>query len=60
MAFRIGILLAALQQIVIAQGQTLPRDSPSIGEQICTFGYIMDEFCIVSCCEIGWPLTFRI
>ena len=45
LSFQYGMLVTALFASV-AQG-TQPRDNPEIGEQICTYGFIMDEYCIV-------------
>ena len=39
-------LAASLLAVVVHGKQT--SDNVTIGEQICTYGYIMDEYCVVS------------
>ena len=39
--------LVASSLFVLAQGQP-PSDSITVGQEICTHGYVMDEYCIVS------------
>ena len=47
MMFGRQIIFAAAALLTLSEAQP-PSDSVTVGQEICSFGYVMDEYCIVS------------